>query len=338
MTTTPARKRTGKKAANATAASKAAANKQPRPTHPEPKLRLFQTPAPDATINAPVDSELEPYTLATNGALPLIESLRQLSQDPRTQNCQHWGLMPYNLTQRTGFTGQQLQAAIQSQPDYDVYFCHAQPELEAVYHNPWMQAEANHPNFLMHAKEFLSAAGLPDKITDTVTHSAAFATGHMLIASPHFWDAYLRFIDQVLQTAQSQLNPLVSQALFSPPSQSLRPGQMSLLQLIVARLTSLFFMRKNQPWKICKLPTPQEAVLNPHLRLLREMKDAAIEQQSGWLTACWANYRALYLAQTAGPAWMSTHIRAINPSQLHLGAVPTQLHYRYATTTQARFQ
>lgn len=335
QTAAPAAVTTAAKAAPKTAAKTAAKNAPktgPKavPTVPT-TLRLYQI---QADASAPADSHLHPWPQPEGGLLPWLEALLQIHQQPDAQNSDHWGLMPDNLTLRTGYTGAQLQSAIRARPGFDVYFCHAQPELEAVFHNPWMQAEANHPGFIAIAREFLQAAGLPDIVTDTVTHSAAFATGHMIVARPAFWANYISFLDQTLKTALPRLSEATRNSLNTPH----KAGQLTPLHLIAARLPGLFFMRKDQPWHICKLPTPQDRELNPHLRLLREMKDTAVELKSGWLTACWANYRTLYLAQTAGASWMGVHMSAITPQQLLLGTHPTHVQYRYSTTTQARMQ
>jgi hypothetical protein len=296
----------------------------------EPTLvQLFQVTPSGVNL---ADAACEPFALKNAGVLPLVDGLRQLSLDPAVRTSPHWGLLPHDFTQRTGLTGEALREAIAAKPGFQVYFCHAHPELEALYHNPWLQAEVTHPNFLLLAREFLKAAGLSDAPLDTITSSAHFATGHLVVATPEFWDDYLAFVDTAVAKANAGLGKTARTALFEQPLQA---GKFSYLYLIVARLLGIFLTLKDRPGKSCKLVLPTEKDLNVHLRLLREMKDAAIVQKSRWMTACWANYRALYFAQTLGKPWMKTNLPAISPKSLRMGAPPLGIDYAYPHTTEA---
>ena len=301
---------------------------KPTPKAPPPALRLFQVKVQG---QAQADSMCEAFTLPTTGSLPLIDGMRLLSQDLALQNSPLWGLLPADFVQRTGLNGNMLGQAIAARPGFDVYFCHANPELEAVYHNPWLQAETTHPNFLVLAREFLKAAGLPETPLDTLSHSSLFATGHLIVASPAFWADYLAFIGKALSQARTNVGKTARNALFEEQTP---PGKFSYLYRIVARLLGHFLVANASPWKVCKLPLPQDADLNPHLRLLREMKDSAVTQQSRWLTACWANYRALYFAQTLGKGWMTNNLPAISPKTLKFGPDNTGIDYAYSHTTE----
>jgi hypothetical protein len=292
-------------------------------------VRLFQVTPAGVEL---ADAACEPFALKATGVLPLVDGLRQLSLDPAVTKSPYWGLLPHDFTQRTGLTGETLRQAIAAKPGFEVYFCHAHPELEAVYHNPWLQAEVTHPNFLILAREFLKAAGLSEAPLDTITSSAHFATGHLVVATPEFWVDYLAFIDTAVAKAHAGLGKTARAALFEEPVQ---PGKFSYLYLIVARLLGIFLTLKDRPGKSCKLVLPPEKDLNVHLRLLREMKDTAIVQKSRWMTACWANYRALYFAQTLGKPWMNAHMPAISPKSLRLGVPALGIDYAYLHTTEA---
>lgn len=293
-----------------------------------PSLRLFQVKNKGQAL---VDPLCEPFTLPESDSLPLIDGMRLLSQDLTLQKSPLWGLLPADFTQRTGLDSSTLSQAIAAHPGFDLYFCHAHPELESVYHNPWLQAETTHPNFLILAREFLKAANLPDTPLDTLSHSTLFATGHLIVASPAFWVDYLAFIEKALSLARLNLGKTARAALFEEQA---APGKFSYLYLIVARLLGHFLLAKASPWKVCKLPLPQDTALNPHLRLLREMKDSAVTQQSRWLTACWANYRALYFSQTLGKSWIANHLPAISPKTLKFGPANTGIDYAYPRTTE----
>jgi hypothetical protein len=322
-TVTPVKKVTVK----ATPPAKVTAKKAPaKPA--APLLRLFQVKVKGQAL---ADPFCEPFTLPASGSLPLIDGMRLLSQDLTLQNSPLWGLLPADFLQRTGLNSTTLGQAIAARPGFDVYFCHAHPELESIYHNPWLQAETTHPNFLVLAREFLKAAGLSDAPLDTLSHSSLFATGHLIVASPAFWVDYLAFIENALSQALVNVGKTARVALFEEETPA---GKFSYLYLIVARLLGHFLLAKASAWKACKLTLPQDPTLNPHLRLLREMKDTAVIQQSRWLTACWANYRALYFAQTLGKDWMATHLPAISPKSLKFGPASTGIDYAYPRTTE----
>lgn len=288
-------------------------------------LRLFQV-----TGAQPADPRCEPFALPATGPLPLIEGMKQLERRPDLAGCALWALLPDDFGRRTGLAPEALARAIESRPGFDVYFCHANPELEAIYHNPWLQAEATNPGFAALARDFLQAAGLSDAPINTLTRSSLFATGHLIGASPAFWADYLTFIDRVMTDAQARLSPATRAALFDEIPQ---PRKYTRLYLIIARLLGLFLVGQGSRWRACKLPLPPESQLNPHLRLLREMKDQAVEQKSGWLTACWANYRALYLAQSLGKEWIAQHLPAIQPKVLYFGDSSDRVEYAYTRTT-----
>lgn len=292
---------------------------------PLPALRLFQVAGAQ-----PIDPACEPFTLPAGVALPLIEGMQELQRAPAVADCALWALLPDDFEQRTGLAPEALARNIASRPGFDVYFCHANPELEAVYQNPWLQAEATNPGFAAMAREFLHAAGLSAAPLNTLTHAALFATGHLIVASPAFWQAYLAFIDQVLTDAKARLAPATRAALFDEAPQ---PRKFTSLYLIVARLLGLFLIGPGSHWRACKLPLPPESKLNSHLRLLREMKDQAVVQKSAWLTACWANYRALYLAQAMGKEWVAQHLPAIQPQAQYFGESPAHIEYAYPRTT-----
>lgn len=328
-TTKPAKLVTAKAAKKVTAKAPAKKTASAPAITPAPApLRLFQVKAKGQALADPL---CEPFTLPASGALPLIDGMRLLSQDLALQKSPLWGLLPADFVQRTGFSSSALGQAIAARPGFDVYFCHAHPELESFYHNPWLQAETTHPNFLVLAREFLKAAGLSDAPLDSLSHSSLFATGHLIVASPAFWADYLSFIGKAVNQAQLKVGKTARAALFEEQTPA---GKFSYLYLIVARLLGHFLLSKASPWKVCKLALPQDNGLNPHLRLLREMKDSAVSQQSRWLTACWANYRALYFAQTLGKAWMTNHLPAISPKALKFGPAASGIDYAYPRTTE----
>lgn len=295
-------------------------------------IRLFQVSTNDGAEGVQEDV-FEAFNLQ-GGRLPLVDGMLRLRLDPAVQASRLWGLLPTDFAQRTALSGSALRVLIASNPGYDCYFCDVHPELEAIHYNPWRQAEASNPNFIALSREFLKAAGLSDAPVDTLGHSSLFATGHLIVASPLFWSDYLSFIERILAQVEKKIGKTAKAALFDEVP---REGKYSYLYLIVARLLGVFLMMKDSTWRVCKLPLPaQEMSLNPHLRLLREMKDLAVSQKSQWMTSCWANYRSLYLVQTMGQGWITSHFAAINPGKPTLAVPTAQVVYAYPRTTDKK--
>jgi hypothetical protein len=169
------------------------------------------------------------------------------------------------------------------------------------------------------SRKLFKAAGLSERPLDAISHSSLFATGHMMVASPAVWKQYLVFAARFFAQAITKVDPATQTELFTEKPES---GRMTHLALIVARLPGLFLMLKNAQFRAYKLPLPaQEKALNQHLRMLREMKDQALEQNSPWLAAAWTSYRNLYLGHVMGGDWLIKHGQGINPGAMHT-AVP----------------
>jgi hypothetical protein len=278
------------------------------------------------------DSSFKAYQPPAGGLghSDLLDALCMAQRDPALQKNKLWGLLTPDFTKRTGLTGQNLRSVIESNPGFDLYYASAHPELEALYHNPWRSPEVTHPEFVALSRRFLKAAGLSDVPVDTISHSSLFATGHLMVASPQFWEKYVGFVETVFSQVQKNLSRADQDKLFKESPVRERMGY---LALIVARLLSVFLMMKNSNFRAFKIPLPeQEKTLNTHLRFLREMKDWGLGQKSKWHLAAWVNYRGLYLAHVMGKAWVLKHIQSISPTDLQAAVPIAEVHNPYITS------
>jgi hypothetical protein len=247
----------------------------------------------------------------------VLDGIFSAQSDATLQSSRLWGLMTADFNQRTGLDGEGLMSLIEANPGFDLYFCSAHPEVEALYHNPWITPEVTHAGFVALSRRFLKAAGLSDAPVDSISHSALFSTGHLMVATPEIWDKYLNFVKMVFERVQKNLNSDDLKALFEEKQTA---GRMTYLALIVARLLSVFMMLKSSEFRAFKIPlSEQENSMNSHLKFLREMKDFGLVQKSKWHLAAWLNYRGLYLAHVMGKAWIDKHIKEITPMELHAG-------------------
>jgi hypothetical protein len=277
-------------------------------------IALFQVPG---AAGAEVDEGFAPYTPGASTAGSAL-----------------WGLLPTGFAAASGWGGHELRAAIEQRPGFDCYYGSLAPAHEALFHNAWAQAEAAHPGFMALSAEVLQACGLPPTVPQAMCPASLFTNGsnvgssrggQFMVATSAFWAAWQAFASQVFSTAQAKVGKTTRAALWESG-----PAGDKLRALMQERLLSVFFLMKDSPWKATKLPLPKlEAALNPHLRLLREMKDQAINQRSHWLADAWLNYRNLFLLQTQGEAWVRQHLKAITPPVLHSAAPVAALTYAY---------
>jgi hypothetical protein len=259
----------------------------------------------------------------------LLDGICMAQRDSELQKSMLWGLLTPDFTKRTGLTGQDLLSVVHANPGYDLYYASAHPELEALYHNPWRSPEITHPEFVALSRRFLKAAGLSDVPVDSISNSSLFATGHLMVATPAFWESYVGFVETVFIQVQKNLKTADKNKLFN---ETAIPGRMAYLALIIARLLSVFLMLKNSNIRAFKIPLPaQEKTMNTHLRFLREMKDLGLAQKSKWHLAAWVNYRGLYLAHVMGKAWITKHIQQITPTDLHAAVPIAEVHNPYNT-------
>jgi len=338
------------KTASATETPKPAAGKRKAPkaaakpaaeavaTTPEaPTLRLFQwhVGTPDL---AQLDSVFEPIEIkAEQLSYPEVTLHARIQRDASLRGNVLWGVLPDNFAQATGLSGADLRNLIELHPGHDIYFCNPRPEFEAVYHNPWLEGAGNHPDFALLAREFLKASGLGVELFEAVTPARLFGSAQFVVATPEFWETYLDFVQSTLKTANQKLNK-TARAMLNSEWRSDEPGSApsTYLRLVLDRLFSTFLMLPgNEEWKAFKYTVPErEPKLDVHLRLLREMKDLAIAQNSYWEAACWVNYRNLYLMQVQPREWLEQNLGVVTPQTLRFGFPALTIDYPFPRTDQ----
>ncbi len=284
-----------------------------------PHIRVFQIHYHPEQI-----AQLDPAFVAYDNAgdsSPLLEFnvFRKIVASGLAEGADLWGALSWKFTQKTGLSGQELINTIRVNPGYDAYFCNPFPETEALFHNLWCQGETAHPDFLNLSFDFLQAAGLPTATLDELSPSWLFAATNYFVATPDFWQNYLRFVSDALDQAQANLLPPARIVLFSsladPRSMH---AEASYLPFIIERLFGLFLSLHGDKYKAFKYlarkadtPAPNE-----HLKTLNAIKDKAIATQDKWLAGCWLNYCRTYVALVHGRAWAR---------QIHATAMPTRL-------------
>lgn len=266
-----------------------------------------------------LDPEFEPYdNSGVTSELHEFAVFEKIAQSNLARGATVWGALSWRFAEKTGMDGKAWRAAVGERPGHDVYFCNPFPANEALYHNVWAQGEISHPQFLTLARAFFEAAGLATDQIDLIQPSSAFAASNYFVATPAFWEAYLRFVRRALGNAERRLAPRMRALLHSKvaDAQGFHFGA-TYVPFIVERLFPVFLATDGASFKACKVPLPQrEAELNVHVRLLREMRDLAHRTKSLWMATCWVNYRNVYLHQLHGRDWCKKYLRGITPMEV----------------------
>lgn len=253
-----------------------------------------------------------------NSELMDFAVFEQLLKSDYVKDAQLWGALSWRFAELTGMSGADWVKNIQSHPGYDVYFCNPYPQIEALYHNGWMQGETAHPQFFALSQAIFQVTGLPlDELT-SLNPSDNFSSANFFVASPKFWAAYLPWVRNILTLANKKLPPKVRDLMHSKlaDKQGVHNGA-TYIPFIIERLFPVFMKTAGKSLKSYKIALPErERELNVHLKLLREMKDVAHRTKSAWLGVCWVNYRNLYLTQINGKEWSKKYLRSITPTDI----------------------
>ena len=272
-----------------------AAKKKATPAKTDSNVRIFQIYY-QSYQRQHLDPAFEPYNnVGDNNPLFEFNVFQKLMNSDLLKEADLWRALSWEFTQKTGISGAEFRKVISSNPGYDIYYCNSYPEVEALYHNLWLQGETSHPNFLILCREFFEAAGLTTDTLTALQSSSAFATSNFFVASPTFWNGYLKFINHAIERANKNMSSTARAMIYSSAADQmgLHAGA-NYLPFIVERLLSLYLEDAGKKLRTFKVPLHgKEEKLNVHLQLLRQMKDAAVNSKSLWMATCWVNYRNL---------------------------------------------
>jgi hypothetical protein len=268
-----------------------------------------------------LDSSFIPYNNEGDKD-PLLEFnvFRKIYRSEEHDKGALWGALSWKFTQKTGLTGEVLQSFIRENPGYDVYFCNPFPEFEAIYQNLWAQGETAHPDFISLNEKVFELIGLPHNLLLEEIHPrTAFAATNSFVGSTKFWQAYMTFVENILdQVSKKGGKELIEKLHCSSADVKGVHAGATYLPFIVERLFSVFLNSEEaKGLKAIKYALPEaEKQMNVHLKHLREMKDAAWKSKSVWMASCWLNYRNLYLTQRHGVKWAKKYLPIISPRKL----------------------
>jgi hypothetical protein len=285
-----------------------------RRTATAPTVRIFQLYR-DANQLPRCDPEFEPYQMPESvSPSHQYDALNALAASGGPDDAQLSGMLAPDFNDASGISGAELKRWIAANHGYEAYFCNTDTDAEALYHNPWMQAETLRPGFLELVTKIFHAADLPVELLTAIQPSPVFTSVGSCVATHRFWKRYAAFVAKVLAAADERLPSEEKMDLY-PPSGDASPG--AALPLLLDRLMPVFLCTEGRQCKACRFSfQARHGRTSVHAKLLKEMKDVACRTRSHWLAACWVNYRNVYLASAYGEGWVRKHLRRITPYSL----------------------
>ncbi|PUE48072.1 hypothetical protein B9Z47_09570 [Limnohabitans sp. 2KL-1] len=237
----------------------------------------------------------------------------RLAQRADVKQLQAWGAVSWRFNQKTGLTGQQWLDAVTAEPGVDLFYTNVAPLSEGLYDNGWMQGEISHPGLMSVAAAVLKASGYDSGHLFQPEASHQYSTANYFVGSQKFWQLYLPFVKSTLQVAEPRVQPSIKRQLHNSADPTGLHHRATYVPFIVERLLPLFLATVGRHLRTRQVRLPaREAELNEHIRVLAQLKDKAILEQSTLLLTAWRNYRNLYLQQVARPDWCKQHLPWMN--------------------------
>jgi len=227
---------------------------------------------------------------------PLLEVgvFRRLYGSPAVEGADYWGAVSWKFSQKSGISAADWLAFMNDNPGHDVYFCNPNPDIEALFENPWIQGETAHPNFLSVSHAVLKTLGFTlDFLTEPV-HSKYVCTANYFVGNQRFWNAYHQFLDAICKAIDA-LPPATRNVLCNVSADPKRVhNNATYLPFFMERLFGLFLAQHESSLSSLKMmfdyPTTEEG---QHLENLRCAKDHAVDLRSNALMKVWSDYRRL---------------------------------------------
>jgi hypothetical protein len=247
-----------------------------------------------------------------------FDVFRRLSTSRSIASLSHWGAVSWRFFEKTGMTGRELLELVRASPEVDLWYCNPSPYLEGLFHSNWHHGHTTHPALLDIARAFFSAAGLPVQDLSRLHPSSHFSTANYFVGSPRFWAAYLRFVSNAIQRAETGMPREWLTKLHSSDADPRDLHHRSTyLPFIIERLLPTFLRGPGSHLHIRRyLCHREEAKLDSDLRALRELKDCAIAEQSVPLAREWMQRRNVCVRRRAPPDWWEQFAELLNPVEI----------------------
>jgi len=151
----------------------------------------------------------------------------------------------------------------------------------------------------------LQILGYPLKTVYRLMLSMEYSLCNYFVGSPQFWQAYIPFVERVLDQAEPELPESLRVKLYSSDAdwRGLH-HQSTYVPFLVKRLFSVFMQEDGRHLRGQQVKLPmREIKLSSALLELREMKDVAIRTRSGRILERWRKEHDAYVLTHRTPDW-----------------------------------
>lgn len=215
-------------------------------TYALPEVHGYQIVYSDAT-RSQVDPEFMP--LANDDAIrpDWFEywPIRQFFENEELDESAMYGFLSPKFRLKTGLSGAEVVAFIESAPDADVVLFSPFPEHGACFLNVFEQQQLFEPGFLNVCQRFFCSLGDETEVSQMVHHSQSVVFSNFFFAKPHFWRMWLEVCERLVQASETGdlRESLCEGFLYEAADGVTKPAQRKVF--LMERITSYLLGRPN---------------------------------------------------------------------------------------------
>lgn len=154
---------------------------------------------------------------------------------------EYWGFISPKFVEKTNITVSNFRWWMSTIGDADVCFINPCPIMEVLFDNVVAHGEVWHPGISKLINQTLIKIGysVPDLAKLNLMSNQTFAMCNYFVGNMKFWNAYITFVNEFLQTCEVDME--LSQMLYGPSNYNLDKS-LSLYPFVIERLFSVFLV------------------------------------------------------------------------------------------------
>lgn len=176
------------------------------------------------------------------------------------QKADYTGFVSWKFNKKTGITGEEFLSFLRRYPGYDVYFINPYEADALCFQNVWYQGEYYHPGSLAFTQKILNKIGYDISLESLVMPWSVTAFCNYWVASPKFWERYMRFTEPVYDYIENKLTPEESAFIQQPADAKI---QADYIPFIMERLFSTYLYLNPDNITFLKYSSPKYYLQSP---------------------------------------------------------------------------
>lgn len=235
-----------------------------------PEVRGYQIVYNEVT-RSQVDPEFEP--LANDNAVRAdwfeYWPIRQFFAKEQIDESAMYGFFSPKFRLKTGLSGAEMVAFVESAPDADVVLFSPFPEHGACFLNVFEQQQVFESGFLDVCQRFFRSLGDETEVTQMVHHAQSVVFSNFFFAKPHFWRMWLEVCERLFQASEAGYlrEGLCEGFLYEAADGVIKPAQRKVF--LMERIASYLLGRPNK-LRVVSYPI-RRMPLFPHSRHLADV-------------------------------------------------------------------